>query len=156
MKSQSIHKAGNLSFICSAVSEVPVDELISLYKSAGWWNDLPFEKETLPLLVKNSFCFVSVRTEEGRLIGMGRAISDGVSDAYLQDIFIEKNYRKMGIGSRIVKMLTAQCRKRGISWIALIANPGTDDFYRELGFEVMPEYVPMILSVKPGNGTVRK
>ena len=151
MKSQTIHKTGNLKFICAVVTEAPVDELIGLYKAAGWWNDLPSERENLPLLVKNSYCFVSVRTEEGRLIGMGRAISDGASDAYLQDIFIEKPYRKMGIGSRIVKMLTAHCRKRGISWIALIANPGTTDFYRELGFEVMPEYVPMILSVKPDN-----
>lgn len=151
MKSQTIHKTGNLKFICAVVTEVPVDELISLYKSAGWWNDLPSERETLPLLVKNSFCFVSVRTEEGRLIGMGRVISDGASDAYLQDIFIEKSYRKMGIGSRIVKMLTAYCRKKGISWIALIANPGTTGFYHELGFEVMPEYVPMILSVKKDN-----
>ena len=151
MKSQSIHNAGNLKFVCSVVKEVPADELISLYKAAGWWNDLPSERETLPRLVKNSLCFVSVRTGEGTLIGMGRAISDGASDAYLQDIFIEKPYRKMGIGSHIVSMLTASCREKEISWIGLIANPGTADFYRDLGFQVMKDYVPMILSVKPGN-----
>ncbi|MDD1665214.1 MAG: GNAT family N-acetyltransferase, partial [Methanomicrobiales archaeon] len=66
----------------------------------------------------------------------GRAISDGVSDAYIQDMVVLPKYRGRGIGTAILRRILAACREHGISWIALIAEGGTGDFYRGLGFGV--------------------
>ena len=72
---------------------------------------------------------------DGRLIGMGRAISDGVSDAFIQDVAVTKAFRRRGIGGEIVRQIAAVLQERGVDWIGLVGEPGTESFYRNLGFE---------------------
>jgi len=74
---------------------------------------------------------------------MGRIISDGVSDAYIQDLVILQKYRGQGIGKKLVGVLLKHCLSHGITWIGLIAEPGQDEFYLPLGFKTMKNYVPM-------------
>ena len=71
---------------------------------------------------------------EGRLVGMGRVLSDGVSDAYIQDVVVHPAFRKQGIGGKIVTFLVSELEKRGVDWIALVGEPGTENFYSRLGF----------------------
>jgi len=61
-------------------SAITLKEIITLYRVHGWWSrcDKP---ELLPRVIKGSHCFL-VAEREGRVIGMGRAISDGAGDAY--------------------------------------------------------------------------
>ena len=69
---------------------------------------------------------------------MGRAISDGVSDAWLQDIVVLDDYRKHGIGRAIILKLVEVCQLKKIGWIGLVAEPGTKEFYKPLGFDTLP------------------
>lgn len=73
--------------------------------------------------------------ENGRLIGMGRVLSDGVSDAYIQDVVVTPEFRGRGIGGKLVMFLVEELEKRGVDWIALAGEPGTENFYSKLGFE---------------------
>lgn len=75
---------------------------------------------------------------DGKLIGMGRALSDNVSDAYIQDVAVSAAFRGRGIGGGIVKALIAELRRRGVDWIALVGAPGTEHFYQNLGFRTEP------------------
>jgi ribosomal protein S18 acetylase RimI-like enzyme len=75
---------------------------------------------------------------------MGRALSDGVSDAYIQDLVVLPECRGKDLGTAIVSTLIARCREAGISWIALIAEPDSEEFYRPLGFARMEGHVPLI------------
>jgi GNAT superfamily N-acetyltransferase len=75
---------------------------------------------------------------------MGRAISDGVSDAWLQDIVVLKRYRGRGLGNAIIRKLVEHCKSRGLVWIGLVAEPGTKKFYEPLGFETLPGE-PMVI-----------
>ena len=79
-------------------------------------------------------CAVAAAYDGKRLIGMGRALGDGVSDAYIQDVVVATEYRKRGIGGAIVRTLVAELRRRGVDWIGLVGAPGTENFYRSLGF----------------------
>ena len=87
---------------------------------------------------------MAVDQENGRAVGMGRVISDGVSDGYIQDLVVLPEYRKTGIGARIVSILVKKCIESGISWIGLIAEPGTENFYLPFGFHPMEGYIPLI------------
>ena len=66
---------------------------------------------------------------------MGRVLSDGVSDAYIQDVVVHPDFRGQGIGGEIVRFLVRELEKNGIDWIALVGEPGTEKFYARLGFE---------------------
>ncbi len=134
-------------------SSVPVDiktiksasilELKSLYQEAGWWDDsYGDEPEFLNLIVKNSACFVGVFLDK-KLIGMGRALSDRISDAYIQDVTVLKKYRGKGIGKKIIQELVIQLKRMGVDWIGLVAEPGTIPFYKDLGFNPLKDHVAL-------------
>lgn len=122
-------------------------QIIALYKDAGWWEQSFGQGEFIPPMLKGSA--VALGAFEGEeLIGMGRAISDGVSDAYIQDVVVLKKYRGHGIGKKIVEEIVKRLEKRGIDWIGLISTPGSEGFYQTMDFEVMPKHSPMLLMRK--------
>jgi GNAT superfamily N-acetyltransferase len=119
------------------------EEIITLYKSAGWWKE-SYDPSGIKKLIKGSFAFaVVIDSVTGKTIGTGRILSDGVSDAYLQDLVVLPQYRRKGIGKQLVEFLLDYCLSRGILWIALISEPGQDSFYLSLGFNPMKRYTPM-------------
>ena len=127
-----------------AVNAAPADEIVELYQSAGWWQESPEARAVIPAMIRGSLCFMIARTLEGRIIGMARVISDGHSDAYIQDVVVLKAYRGQGIGRELVQRLTQFCVSRGIAWIGLVAEPGTQKIYEELGFSPLVGYQPML------------
>ncbi len=121
-----------------------IRQIIDLYRSEGWWIDGPDNPNMVAGIIEGSYCFI-VATIEDEIIGMGRAISDGASDSYLQDITVKASYRGQGIGSQIIKRLIAHLNKAGLKWIGLIAERGSHRFYEQLGFKKMPDSIPMLI-----------
>jgi len=119
-------------------------EIVALYRAGGWWDEERDSPEEIPALILGSLAFiVATDTSTGKAVGMGRVISDGVSDGYIQDLVVLPEYRGQGVGSAIVQALVASCRRQGIRWLALIAEPGSDRFYGDLGFAMDEGDVPM-------------
>ena len=127
-----------------AVKSAPVEEIVTLYKSAGWWQESPEAREIIPPMIRGSFCFMVARSIEGEIVGMARVISDGFSDAYIQDVTVLERYRGQGIGRELVRRLAQFCVNRKIGWIGLVAEPGTQGLYEELGFRPLAGYQPML------------
>jgi ribosomal protein S18 acetylase RimI-like enzyme len=120
------------------------EEIAALYMAGGWWKE-EYTTEDLPQLILGSFAFaVATEGKTGRAVGMGRVIADGVSDGYIQDLVILPEFRKSGVGKRIVSALVDRCLQSGITWIGLIAEPETEKFYRQLGFQPMERHIPLI------------
>jgi GNAT superfamily N-acetyltransferase len=125
------------------VQEWRADEIANLYRAGGWWKE-EYDQKELPRLISGSYLFaVAVDTKNGRAVGMGRVISDGVSDGYVQDLVVLPEFRKTGIGARILSLLVKKCVESGISWIGLIAEPGTENFYLPFGFYPMEGHIPL-------------
>lgn len=118
-------------------------EIIELYQQAGWWESEAAE-ELVVAIVAGSHCFL-LAVEAGRIVGMGRAISDRASDAYIQDVTVIRSRRRSGIGARIIEIITDRLRQDGVKWIGLIAEKGSSSFYLPLGFTEMPASTPMLL-----------
>lgn len=119
--------------------------ILALYRNEGWWGDGPDDPDLVRRLVAGSHCFLLV-ADEGAVIAMGRAISDGASDAYIQDVAVRPEWRGRGVGADIVRRLVDRLRRDGLSWIGLIAERGSDPFYRRLGFSAMDNALPMLLT----------
>ncbi|MCC7566108.1 MAG: GNAT family N-acetyltransferase [Methanomicrobiaceae archaeon] len=119
------------------------EAIADLYRAGGWWKE-GWDPSGIAALIRGSFAFaVAVDTESGRAIGMGRVLSDGIADAFIEDVVVLSSYRHMGIGTMIVSALLERCRSANIGWIVLIAEPGLDEFYTPLGFLRMEGYIPM-------------
>jgi spermidine synthase len=120
-------------------------EIISLYRNQGWWQASDDgQNDLLHRLIAGSHAFV-IAVWEGAVVGIGRALSDGVSDAYIQDLTVSSSFRRQGIGRMILKTLLEQLSEDGISWIGLIAEPGSAQFYQTFDFTEMPGSIPMLM-----------
>lgn len=139
-------KTGNIKgYSIRLVKKWPGKEIQALYQAAGWW-DADDDPKMIPRTLQGSFAVaVAIEDATGKAVGMGRVISDGVSDAYIQDIVVFHEHRGFGLGRRLVLTLISVCRAHGIRWIALIAVPGSQEFYKGLGLQVLPDFTPMRL-----------
>jgi ribosomal protein S18 acetylase RimI-like enzyme len=125
-----------------------VKQIVDLYLMEDWW-DLDVESyDIVNKIIQGSHCFLAA-IDEGRIIGMGRAISDKASDAYIQDVTVHNDYRRQGIGTEIIKAIISRLHNDGLGWIGLIAEKGSHDFYARLGFIRMPDSMPMLLKREP-------
>jgi ribosomal protein S18 acetylase RimI-like enzyme len=106
-------------------------ELSELYKLAPLGNKRP---EDLEKAFSNSMfkCFVF---KSNKLVGVGRALADGIDCSYICDVAILPDYQNMGIGKEIVTRLIEF--SKGHNKIILYSNPGKEGFYHRLGFQHM-------------------
>jgi len=132
------------------VTEWPEREIINLYKAGGWWKESDNQLNIKKLMQGSYAFFVAINPCDGKAVGMGRLLSDGVSDAYIQDLVVLPKYRGYGIGKRLVKKLIDLCLSRKILWIGLISEPGQNRFYTHIGFNYLKDHVPMIYDQKNG------
>ncbi|OGV51038.1 MAG: GNAT family N-acetyltransferase [Lentisphaerae bacterium GWF2_52_8] len=123
------------------LKDLPPSAILPIYQSAGWWKE-DYGLEFLSQIVRESFSFAATFDGE-KLVGIGRALSDACSDAYIQDVAVLPEYRGKGVGSQIIKALIEDLQKHGVDWIALVGEPGTEAFYEKLGFKAMDGYIPM-------------
>ncbi len=121
-----------------------VQGVLELYRLQGWWGEPGAHGPGLAgAIIRGSHCFY-IASREGRVVGMGRAISDKASDAYIQDLTVHPEFRGKGIGTRMVQELVGRLQRDGLGWIGLVAEAGTWDFYRRIGFADMPGSILML------------
>jgi aralkylamine N-acetyltransferase len=118
-------------------------QILKLYEAADWWTLGPDAPDEALKIIAGSHCFL-VAEADGEIVGMGRAISDRTSDAYIQDITVRSDFRQRGIGSQLVQHLVNRLTADGLGWIGLIAERNSHPFYREIGFSEMPDSIPML------------
>jgi spermidine synthase len=126
-----------------------LDDILALYRLAGWWQSAGStarDRDQVRGIVDGSHCFL-IATEasgpEAPVIGMGRSISDGVSDAYIQDVVVSTAHRGRGIATEIIGRIVRRLEGDGIDWIGLVAEKNTRKLYEPLGFSPMADSVPM-------------
>ena len=113
------------------LNSVDWEELSALYRVAPLGDKKPAD---LKRAFSNSLyrCFVR---EDARLVGVGRALADGVDCAYICDIAVLPSHQGTGLGKQIVGRLVEL--SRGHRKVILYAVPGKEPFYRKFGFKRM-------------------
>lgn len=111
----------------------PVDaiELNNLFKTHNWYVD-PVDR--LEKSIKNSWGWIAARNSDHTLIGFVQVISDGIRHAYILKMIVHPDFRKKGIGSRIMTELINLLNENDLV-PTLVATPGNENFYKNFGFE---------------------
>lgn len=119
-------------------NELTVQQFCDLQESVGFGR--PNENQ-MEIALKNSLYRISIE-EDKKIIGMGRIIGDGARVFYLQDIFINSDYQRRGIGTVIVKKLLSHIENIAVRdcdiMICIMASKGKEDFYKKFNFRVRP------------------
>src|ERR1700753_3259160 len=68
----------------------------------------------------------------GRMVGFARALSDGVGQAYLADVYVEQDARGHGLGKALVAEMVDSGPGASFRWMLHTAD--AHDLYRRFGF----------------------
>lgn len=91
------------------------------------------DPEKLEIAFRNSLLKVFA-FHDGKLVGAGRALSDGVWRAAIYDVAVLPEYQGKGIGSTIIRQLVESAH---VDVVMLYAAPGKEAFYERFGFRKM-------------------
>jgi ribosomal protein S18 acetylase RimI-like enzyme len=113
-------------------ADVDLYQLQSLFnRSAFWAKDRQIED--LKIAIDRSEPVISARDGD-RLIGFGRAISDGIYRATILDVVIDCDYQKLGLGRKLVETILAHPMMNRVERVYLNTTH-QQSFYERLGFE---------------------
>lgn len=112
-------------------------DVLRLYVAVGWtaYTDDP---EALRKGFANSLLTLAAY-QDGELIGICRAVGDGETIVFVQDLLVLPAYRRQGVGSALLRAVLA--RYAHVRQIELAADDTaqTAAFYRSAGFRELSE-----------------
>ena len=118
--------------------KVDTGEVVALYQANGW-SSAQKPQQLLDAL-RGSHSLVTARLD-GRLMGLGNAISDGHLVVYFPHLLVHPEVHRQGIGRAMMALLLQ--RYAGFHQLMLTADGAAVEFYRALGFERAGKTVPM-------------
>ena len=114
-------------YVCNEA--VSVKELADLRESIGW-NRMENEYKN-PLLT--SYYHIAVYEKEV-IIGYIDCVSNGVTDAYIQDLMVHPDYQRRGIGTELMTIMISYLKQKHIYMISVVFEENLKPFYEKFGF----------------------
>ena len=114
-----------------SLDDIDWEELSRLYQAAPLGNKQP---DGLKLVFSNSM-FKCLAYDDSRLVGVGRAMADGLDCSYICDVAVHPSHQGTGLGKEIVSRLVDL--SKGHRKIILYAVAGKEPFYKKFGFRRM-------------------
>ncbi len=104
---------------------------IHKFLSTSYWaENIPVE--TVNKSIQGSLCFGVYHND--KQIGFARVVSDLATFAYLADVFIEEEYRGLGLGKRLMQVILSHPDLQGLRRF-LLATRDAHGLYAQYGFE---------------------
>lgn len=121
---------GNITY--KEESKLTLNELLNLYGDAGWEAYID-QAEKLLQATKQSLCLITARCNN-ELVGLIRAVGDGLTIVFIQDVLVLKDFQGTKIGTTLMQLLLKKygnVRQKSLLTDDTIKNR---KFYESLGF----------------------
>lgn len=113
------------------------EEILRLYKAVGW---TAYTENVAALREGYQNSMLTLAAYEGEeLLGIIRAVGDGATIVFVQDILVFPERQRQGIGTALLKAVLE--KYQSVRQIELVTDntPKTIAFYKSLGFYEMSE-----------------
>ena len=112
-------------------------EILELYSSVGWtaYTDHP---DTLKRGFGKSLLVLGAYADN-TLVGILRAVGDGETIVFIQDILVKPEYQRRGIGTALLKEILSRYSHVRQIQLATDNTEKTKAFYRSCGFRELSE-----------------
>ena len=80
-----------------------------------------------------SYFYIAAYDDE-KLVGYIDSVSNGVTDAYIQDLMVHPDYQGKGIGTELMNRMIAELKRRNIYMISVVFEEKLRPFYSRFGF----------------------
>ena len=116
-------------YISRKIDKSKIGEIVSLLHKSEWASERA-DKE-IEKSIENSYCYIAY-TDENKIVGFARNITDFVTTFYLMDVIVEEAYRGHGIG----KMLMDTIMEDVGDLYGILHTDSAQKFYEAYGFVV--------------------
>ncbi len=113
-------------------------EIMALYNSVGWSN-YTNNPAMLREAYKNSL-YVLAAYADGKLVGILRAVGDGASVVFLQDLIVLPEFQRHGIGSQLMRKVMEKYAAVYQLQLLTEASEKNIAFYEFLGLKRVKKY----------------
>lgn len=113
-------------------------EIMALYSSVGWSN-YTNNPVMLRKAYKNSL-YVLAAYADGKLVGILRAVGDGASIVFLQDLIVLPEFQRHGIGSQLMRKVMEKYAAVYQLQLLTEASEKNIAFYESLGLKRVEKY----------------
>jgi GNAT superfamily N-acetyltransferase len=108
-----------------------LDAIWGFLSTEAYWHRWRTRKQ-VTLQVARAWRVVGAYDERGAQVGFARAMSDGVCDAYLADVFVLPGHRGHGLGKRLVATMIEEGPGAHLRWTLFTAD--AHGLYEQFGF----------------------
>jgi GNAT superfamily N-acetyltransferase len=112
------------------IQDVKQEDIFSIYKANHWSS--AENPDSLYKALLNSHSFITA-WDNGRLVGLGNALSDGYLVVYYPHLIVHPDYQGKGIGKQILAKF--QEKYGNFHQQILVADGKAIEFYAKCGFE---------------------
>jgi len=124
--------------------DIEVGKLIELYRASQynyWWNE-----HNVRAMLNYSYIFLTAWSND-QLVGTITVISDGVNNAFIDDLLVHPSFRHQKIGITLLQKVLDKIKPLNLKFIQLIPIPGQESFFEKAGFRVIPKHQVMEISM---------
>lgn len=116
-----------------ALNATQVEQLHQMYLQEWWSKERALAD--VPTLLHNSDLLFGLWDEESqRLAAFCRVLTDWVYRAIVFDVIVAADYRKQGLGAKIIEHVTTHPKLAQVECIQLFCTPEMQPFYEKYGF----------------------
>ena len=123
-----------------------INQVRGLFDAHSFWAQGRSRRALVRMLLGS--CSVVSAWQAGRLVGLGRATSDGVFRAVLWDVVVAAEHQGQGLGRRIVRSLLSYRAVVAAERVYLMTT-NSSGFYEKLGFKSQHGQQLLVLNRKP-------
>ncbi|HTT59678.1 MAG TPA: GNAT family N-acetyltransferase [Acidimicrobiales bacterium] len=130
----------DLSYEVDAESgRVDVEAVWQFMSHEAYWNRWRTREDILNQIANAWRLVGAYVVGSGQMVGFARASSDGVSDAYLADMYVEPAHRGRGLSRRILECMIDDGPGRDFRWMLVTSD--AHGLYAKFGFASPDERV---------------
>jgi len=107
-------------------------QIAELRKSVGW-NGM---ENSYAKSLSNSYLYVCC-FEDNDLVGFLDVVSNGVTDAYIQDVIVNPKHHRKGIGTEMMNRAISKLKHNEVYAISVLFEEKLLTFYKKFGFNIM-------------------
>jgi len=112
---------------------ISIDKVCELLGSSYWANNQ--KRETTIKAIENSIC-IGIYLKK-KMIGFARIVTDYATMYWLSDVIIDTQYRKNGLGKKLIEIITKMKELDGI--FGILATRDAHGLYEKYGFKKVGE-----------------
>ena len=107
-------------------------DLVALYRSVGW--SIYADEPARLMQAIQASDWVLCAWQEDQLVGLARALTDGVSVTYLQDVLVHPDHQRRGIGRALLTRWLSEHEDVRQRVLLTDDRPEQKALYRSMGF----------------------